>query len=109
MMLALKATKPPNLDVVPSTASFSAPGQMGVYVLDSNKEATLAFTLGMVSKPVYVLDSNKEATLAFTLGMVTKPLPLVTAMLIHCTLVSKITMFPSPIPVCRHSQYRTVN
>ena len=87
MMLALKATKPPNLDVVPSTASFSAPGQMGVYVLDSNKEATLAFTLGMVSKS----------------------LPLVTAMLIHCTLVSKITVFPSPIPVCRHLQYRTVN
>ena len=78
MMLALKATKPPVLDVVPRTASFSAPGQMGVYVLDSNKEATLAFTLGMVSK---CLVSN--ALLHVT----------------HCTLLSDMALFPVPIPV----------
>ena len=75
MMLALKATKPPVLDVVPSTASFSAPGQMGVYVLDSNKEATLAFTLGMVSKLLL-------ATTIF-----------------HCTLLSDMALFPVLIPV----------
>lgn len=51
MMLALKATKPPVLEVVPSSANFSAPGQMGVYVLDSNNKATLAFIMGMVSSP----------------------------------------------------------
>jgi len=51
MMLALKATKPPVLEVVPSSANFSAPGQMGVYVLDSNSKATLAFIMGMVSNP----------------------------------------------------------
>ena len=78
MMLALKATKPPVLDVVPRTASFSAPGQMGVYVLDSNKEATLAFTLGMVSK---CLLSNALLHV------------------IHCTLLSDMGLFSVPIPV----------
>ena len=54
MMLALEATKPPVLEVVPSSANFSAPGQMGVYVLDSNNKATLAFIMGMVSNPLQI-------------------------------------------------------
>ena len=50
MTLGLEAVKPPNLDIVPTSANFTIPGQVKVYVLDTSKNVTvLAFTLGAVS------------------------------------------------------------
>ena len=50
MTLGLETVKPPNLDVSPTSANFTIPGQVKTYVLDTNKNATvLAFTLGAVS------------------------------------------------------------
>ena len=50
MMLGLETVKPPNLDIIPTSANFTIPGQVKVYVLDSKSNATvLAFTLGSVS------------------------------------------------------------
>ena len=50
MTLGLETVKPPNLDIIPTSANFTVPGQVKAYVLDTNKNATvLAFTLGAVS------------------------------------------------------------
>lgn len=50
MLLGLETVKPPNLDIIPTSANFTIPGQVKVYVLDTKKNATvLAFTLGSVS------------------------------------------------------------
>ena len=49
MVLGLAATKPPTLVVNPSTANFTIPGQVTVFVINQNKTAEVAFVLGMVS------------------------------------------------------------
>ena len=53
MVLGLNATAPPTLKVNPSTANFTIPGQVTVFVLDKNKTAQVAFVLGMVSVGVH--------------------------------------------------------
>ena len=53
MILGLETIKPPNLDIIPTSANFTIPGQVEVYVQDNNKKfnnaTVLAFTLGAVS------------------------------------------------------------
>ena len=50
MSLGLETVKPPNLDIIPTSANFTIPGQVKVFVQDSKSNATvLAFTLGAVS------------------------------------------------------------
>lgn len=51
MILGLETIKPPNLDIIPTSANFIIPGQVKVYVQDTNKNnaTVLAFTLGAVS------------------------------------------------------------
>ena len=50
MVLGLETVKPPNLDIIPTSANFTIPGQVKVYVQDSKSNTTvLAFTLGSVS------------------------------------------------------------
>ena len=50
MTLGLETVKPPNLDIIPTSANINIPGQVKVYVLDASKNTTvLAFTLGAVS------------------------------------------------------------
>ena len=49
MVLGLNATAPPTLKINPSTADFTIPGQVTVFVLDKNETAQVAFVLGTVS------------------------------------------------------------
>ena len=52
MVLGLVGTAPPTLKVNPSTANFTIPGHVNVFVVDQNKTAETAFVLGMVSVTV---------------------------------------------------------
>ena len=50
MTLGLETVKPPNLDITPASANFTVPGQVKIFIQDTDKNATiLAFTLGAVS------------------------------------------------------------
>ena len=51
MVLGLETIKPPNLDIIPTSANFTIPGQVKIYVQNTNKNnaTVLAFTLGAVS------------------------------------------------------------
>ena len=67
MILGLETVKPPNLDIVPTSANFTIPGQVKVYVHDTNKNATaVAFTLGAVSPVCSVLHVMIIHLFAFT-------------------------------------------
>lgn len=50
VMLHLKSTKPPTLEILPSSVDFTVVGQVDVYVMNPNKTSTakLAFTIGIV-------------------------------------------------------------
>lgn len=50
VMLHLKSTKPPALEILPSSVDFTVVGQVDVYVTSPNKTSTakLAFTIGIV-------------------------------------------------------------
>ena len=54
MVLGLETIKPPNLDIIPTSANFIIPGQVKVYVQDTNKNnmTVLAFTLRAVSSSI---------------------------------------------------------
>ena len=55
MVLGLETIKPPNLDIIPTSANFIIPGQVKVYVQDTSKNnaTILAFTLGAVSSSIH--------------------------------------------------------